>query len=135
MHGVFSAKQMQETLIGQVTAKTTAGFWPVMIDFATILTVDMLQKHAALIVRVYHIDLAAGLCLCRGDIQALFPYCCHAEVDTNMTTHSRDEFYFIGLQANLPILLATCSTLPTIMENCAESMFVDSLVRHFNSLL
>jgi hypothetical protein len=135
MNCTFTAKKLQETVIGQIASKPPAGFGPIMIKFAEVFIIPVLQKDTTFIIGMNHINLAFALCFCSCRLKTILTNIGHAHVYADMTSHFFDEINFLGLQDYLAIFLAAGTALAALMKDRPQSIFIDMFFCHFPVLL
>jgi hypothetical protein len=135
VNGIVSAKEMQKTVIHEITAKAAAGPWSIVINFTSVFAVPVLKENAPLIIRMNHIQSVTipGPGNCR--LQVTFPDVFHTDIHPDMSPHLGYELGFIRLHNYFPVPLAAGAALAALVKNGFQGIFIDLTTVHEHSLL
>jgi hypothetical protein len=122
-------EQREEAAIDQITFKATTAPRAVVIDFAEVLAVFLLEENAAVVIGVDHEYLAAAFCLGGSLLEPFTADVIETDVHPDMTTHFADKLHFILLQSDFSVLLTAGAALVTLVKNRVQGVGI-GIVEH-----
>jgi hypothetical protein len=97
-----------------------------MVDPAIIQAVAALEKDAALVIGMDHIDLAPLFILFNKLLKGGFPELTQGGVNPDMTSHLLDKFHLIALKQNFFVFFTTGSALTAVLKNSLEIRIIEA---------